>query len=933
MRVVSVLRSPPRRVIAILGAALLCMRLTSATAQDDTQWYSLDVPGGSKMLSRLGVPENHERGTVMIELIRRLQFSTSSKAALHAALRHLSAQRGDQASAGVALPLPLPAESWSNAVFGRPVAPDRLFIEILNDENARLIYHGAAGLDAATRQWLRTEHDLLRWLAQDRDALRAFAWFAPAISVAGGKVTVPGGAAAERRWSALVEAPLSRPDQFVRRLLAHNRGRTAGLYFVFWAADAARRDFMLAQHLPVAHRDGAFRRLVSGFAACYPPQATAYPFALRSHDAAYLLLEIALDDTGRLRGPASHAFWQEVFAGSARGERATADDAIDAAWMVETLCNAPADDREGIFVTFLVASRVFDDAAAPDLRDAATALAARRAYPALFISLDLAGVQSARTYGAAARHAAALSRIDHAGRRITALRQFQGAVALTVSAAEVDTVGPMAAAALIESLSAVPLHDGEYEGRIADWLDGHWIPAARSAVGSTDQSSVEDLIAGALAGTADASPRRIHWEGVDYVVDLAGTARQELRAVRKRQGGASVDIALALNRGARALREPGISLDRVARLKSDLGALAPQLRGSPTAEEYAGDGLDVARLWTRIIGRLSAITRTSDLGNAAAIASDLTMLVDFLLAHALPSWAYAPYLGGADSGALVGGDGSLRHRLGVRTMGRSRAEQPWQLAVSPAARGSMSGSILGIQAGLASWSLRRLSVNAVPAAPVVDGNDAIPLALTAALSRPRRLRDVDMAALAGAQRHGAALIAQARSYPQRLDDLAARAAISPWRRAVLPWMVREEPDEVEAQFSALQRARLGRAALTGLAAWGSVSLSTGSLRLRMPAATVPEAFAGRGADGIVCGQSVDLMLRVAALLTELQLPASLAAPVLSYAMREFLDRVHPVHAADLDAFSRQAGELTRAEVEDYVGALAALGPLRPLTSP
>jgi hypothetical protein len=310
-------------------------------------------------------------------------------------------------------------------------------------------------------------------------------------------------------------------------------------------------------------------------------------------------------------------------------------------------------------------------------------------------------------------------------------------------------------------------------------------------------------------------------------------------------------------------------------------------------------------------------------------AAELPGVVDFLLAHVLPSWAYAAYVGAADSGGLVGGDGSLRHRLGVRAEGRSRVHQRWTVALSPAARGVITGSIVGVQAGLASRALRRLSSDTVPPAPAIDGNDMIPLTLSAALSDPRRLTNADRDALVSAQADGARLIAASQHDAAAVDGLAARAAMSPWRRAVLPWMVTEEPQRIPGQFSAAERARVGGAALEDFAAWGSVSPASGPLQLRMPRARAYELSMGRDADGIVSGHSVDLMLRLTVLLAELKLPAALAAPVLSYAMRDYLDRVRPMHAADIDAFARQAAALSRREVEDYVGALTAVGPLRP----
>jgi hypothetical protein len=154
--------------------------------------------------------------------------------------------------------------------------------------------------------------------------------------------------------------------------------------------------------------------------------------------------------------------------------------------------------------------------------------------------------------------------------------------------------------------------------------------------------------------------------------------------------------------------------------------------------------------------------------------------------------------------------------------------------------------------------------------------------------------------------------------------------MSPWRLAVLPWLIAEEPERLAEQFTLTHRARLGGLRAADADAWGTAVLAMGCLCLRMPAARIPELVAGRPADGIVGGQSADLMMRIAMLLSDLRLPAELAAPVLSYAMRDFLDAVRPSHAGDFDAFSRQAQLLDPTTVEDYIGAIAAVGALRPV---
>ncbi len=916
-----------RRTLVIV----VCALTAGAAFADTGGWHTLPVPGGRATLSRLGIPEGRERAAVMIDLIRRLHFSIGDTAPLTAALREL-AKQGDATDGGVVVLSPLSAQAWAE-VLGRPIAPARLVVEILNDERARLLHHGLAGLDVVTRQWFEGPRELLRWLYLNDAAVRSFALFAPAVRVADGAVSIPGGAAAEARWSEVLDSTPRRADQFVRRLFERDAGRTAGLYFVTAAVDEPRRTFILGGHLPPASRAPAFRLLIASFAACYPPRSTAYPFVLRPHDGALLLAEIEVGEAGRLAGPRGRDIWQEVLGDAIRSAPGgTPGDDVDAAWLVDVLCSALAEDRRGVFGTFLAGQRLFADVPAADRADVIAALKARRAYPALFLALEQAGLRRSQTYAAAARHAARVSQISDAGRSITALRGYQGALMLVLNATTAGTLTPDAAAALVESLASGDVTDGRDNGRVAGWIASRWMPAVASVLRPKSGLSAEQTVAAALAGPDPPTLPAMQWEGQRYVVDVAGTVRQRLSDVRARQGGVSLDTVLALNRAAQAIRAGALTPAQVKALRSEFETMARGLETFEAATEYDNDALNPAEAVARAAKELPNLSTEGSRARAGAVAADLVATVDFLLAHVLASWAYAPYLGAADGGALVGGDSSLRHVLGVRAAGRDRGRLRWELAVTPAARGAINGSLLGVQAGLASWSLRRLSSDRVPPPPAIDSNDAIPLTLTATFSNPRRLRDADLTALAAARVKGASLVASARTDAARLVELAQQAAMSPWRRAVLPWMVQGEPGRIEDQFSAIELLRLGGLDLDGVAAWGSIAMAAHTLRLRAPAPWIPEVFAGRTGDGIVGPYGMELMLRVAIVMADLKLPAALAAPVLAYAMRDHLDRVRPVHGADVEAFARQARALTRQQVEDYVGALAAVGPLRPAAS-
>ena len=837
----------------------------------------------------------------------------------------------------VELPLPLAPELWSRMVFEREVAPGELFTEIINDPNARLLYHGLVALDADTRRWIGTQSDLLRRLYRDDEMARAFAVFGAAIRVSGGSVAVPGGAVGARRWRGLLDTDVTNPELFVRRLFDAERGRIAGLYFTVSAVEEPRQRFILDMVNRPQDVDGRIKRLASSFANCYPSNSTAYPFVLRSHDAAVLLAEVGLTPTGLLAGPAWSRFWSLALSGDhlpdnpAEALRGFKEQGlIDAAGMVDALCSASPTDRAAVFTAFLFGHRAFISLPEAELPDALVAVRARRLYPAVMMAVEQAGVRTSRTYAAVARHAERIASIDDPVRAIVATRQFQGVLALTVGAIAADTLTVENGARLMESLASLRFDEGQYGGQIARWLATEWLPAVRQRVTTAAEpaaTSVERLVIDAWAGPSPGPGRTIEWEGRQYVLDPAAAIRARLSAVRKRQGGVTLDQVLNLDRLRTQLQQSTITLEQVVRLRSELRALAPLLV-APAADEFGDQALDVSDRIGRVLRDLTAIDRANEVTRAADAARDLDIVIDVVLGQALASWAYAPHVGDPDGPMMVGGDPSLRHSFGVRLAAPGRARKRWEVALHPGEGGVVTGALIGLEASLARWSLRRLASDAIPEVPTIIGNDLLSFFLSAALSNPRRLTDDDRDAIARAYRTGTAVVEQAGTDPTALDAAAASGAVSPWSRQALSWMVTKEPDQIVEKFSALERIRIGGLRALSADAWGTASLLSGCLCIRMPPARVPELVIGRAADGLIASQSADLMLRLAVILAELNLPAPLAAPVMAYAMSDFLDHVSPSHAADFDAFTRQARALDRRVVEDYLGAIAAVGPLR-----
>lgn len=848
-----------------VGLACSMVLVASAVLAQGGQWHELTVPGGRATLQALGVDASRERAVTMIEIIRRLHFSTTPLPELEQAIKRIPIT----STSTLTLPMPIAHAVWEKEILRRSVEPSRLFSAILGDPPARLLFHGLAALDGETRAWMASERGLLSSLYDNLDAAKAFAMFAPTIRISAGRVDVPGGQAGAARWGEVLGAPNTDPRRFVSRLFLERAGRAAGLYALIASVDARRQRFLLG----AADR---FERLVSSFAGCYPRQSNDYPFVMRGKDPALLLLYLPLASDGAPAGPRDRGFWDAVFSSNELGsaESLMTRDDIDAAWLVDRLCSSSIVDRAQVFTTFLTGHRTFANLPGDQRSDAVVALRVRRLFPALFMAMERAGVTWAETFVTAGRAARRVDRLDGMIEAPVALQQLQGAMAMALGAFASGSIDESLLNRLLSRLAGVQVIDERYDGRLAEWLERDLLPTLGRGErvqrkGSTSvlplsvlPLSAEDTVASALAGPAPPSATRVHWEGLDYVLDFPAFARARLKAVRAKQGGDTLDAALDRFRTARDAR--------------------------------------------------------------AIVAADAA------LGRVLASWAYAPHVGGADSGALIGGDPSMRHDLGIRLVNRTRYEQRWELAVAPAERGAIAGSYFGLEASLAGFSLRRLSADRIPAEPTIGDNDRSALFVTVTLADPRGLVDADMQRMAKAVADGSTLVDAAMADAHQLSELATRAAISPWRREVLGWMMTEEPDRIREQFPPAARARL--AGVTEPAAgWGTSAIPRGCLCVLPPPAVYPEAIAGRPADGIVGAHSADLMFRVAELLTELKVPAPLAPSVLAYAMRDYIDGVRPAHPADVDAFARQAPALTRSMVEDYIGAIAAIGPLLPVS--
>jgi hypothetical protein len=919
------------RLAAVIVCGIAAIALTAdAAAQpsvrlataDEGAWFPLSITGGTATLDALGVPETLPRALAMTELVRRLHFPNYRVRPLLAAIERLFRDKSTPLDTPpVIIPLPLSPQTWQRVILERNIPPERLFISILADRNARLLYHGLVALDADTRRWFGSQRALLKQLYRNPEALEAFALFGPAIRIRDGALLIPGGALAATRWATVLDVDARRLDRFVTRLITRDGGRLLGLYFTIANSAPARQAFLLG---PAAATSERFQRLASRFAGCYQT-SPGYPFSIAPNDPALLLLEIDVSPQGTPAGPGWRRFWSEALTGDGLPDNPpdalrnlTGDGLIDGAWLVDAICDPPPEARAAVLEALLFANRTFAGLTDAALPDALVAVRGRRLYPAVMMALEQAGVRDPATYARLARHAEQVARVDDPSAAIPLLQQFQGTVALTLTAIRAQTVTVEAGSRLLDAIASVPLTDGRYGGRLAAWFLNDWLPAGPL---TADQRLID-----AMSGPSD---RRgpIDWEGLPYVLDIAADSRRQLQDARRRQGGPALESIAALGRLVADLGNSSLTVDRVRTIRSELAGLAPQLVQLQPAAELLGNAPNLRDRIDDALRDLERIDEPRRLSRARDIAGDLTPILDLLFGHALASWVYAPHIGDAGDALLGDGDPSVRHEFGLRLPGRLKTAQRWDVAWRGDREGPVSGALLGLDAALARRALRRFASDALPPPPELSLNEIRAMESTVAMSAPLQFTDAARDRIAAAVAAGTAAVARAGRDQTALGAAADAAAISAWRRQALAWTAVEDAERLGTWFSPSELAWVGGLKPEDVDAWGTAFLTSGCLCRRMPRLSAPETLTGRQTAGVLSHLAPDLMFRIASVLALHRLPAPLARWVERFAMRELIDRVRPAHLADLTAFAPALERISQSQIEDYIGAVAARGPL------
>lgn len=954
-----------RPLRAMLGTIILAaLHVPLAAAGPVSQ--DVPVPGGTAAFARaLGIDPTPDRGRFMAEL-SRLAYDAEGRnptaAAFLQTLRQafLKGQHPSIKSDGPPelVPVPLTVDVWGTAIFRRRVAPDELVMSIVADRQAALICHGLASLDDETLQFFVDHASVLTRLYER--AAPIFAVFSSNLSVRGNRVVPAGGPDAVPLWEAVVGEKVTRPDRFVLALFELNEGRLAYLYDIAGSLDPARRAFLLGSWRsdPAARLD-RFRELATaGVNAFKDWHVRTMPYGRSPWDLAMTFIRLGVTETGAPAPPASRAFWSRAVAsGDLPDETATAkafdDTPIDAAWLASFIGDSDVRQRIERLDQIGFAQRLFGEVAAADANATLVAVRAVPHYRMLVLGLERIGVRSPSVYAAAARHAHRLAAVDGI-RGFVAQAQFQGSLALVGRMVSVRTIDVAQAETLIDRLAAKPFNEeGRYAGAIARWLQDDLravIPISKNDV--DDGVDLESLLIGALSGRASGATGHVAviWEGQQYRLDFGFAERRRLLRVREKQGGLRLDVPIEIAAIARGLSDPNGSLDIPAAI-AQLTKLLPDLprhagsdvgAGAPIALSGALDGREVAR---KIIDELTKIERRKDVKREARLGGPLTELADELLGQVLLSFAYAMNVGDPEGAALLAGDISYRHDFGFNIKdGAMRARASWSVPrqeIAPNVPWHVNGSLIGLDIGLASLALRRMNFDHLTGAPKLTSNERDSFTVSVSLLNPYALRDEDRDRIVEGIARGKARVLALATNAGAFDALADDIGMGGARRRASRWTLAHDPDRLLTMFSLSEVLYLGLPAAPGtnratfgfgptLDPWGMTSLATaGCVCSRLAPPGQWWLVVGRPQLGVVASAIADLNLYIAARLKEMQMPAALTKTVLAAAMQDFIDEVRPTDAADWLTLSRSAQTATREQIEDYLSAATADGPLVP----
>ncbi len=199
------------------------------------------------------------------------------------------------------VPVVLNEADWKAiANYERKGANDDVLDVLVRDPQTARLYWALAQMDAETRAQLRQAPGLNR-LAQHAAELD---FYGSHLSIRAGRVRVPGGAAAEAGWNALVGADPGSPADFVMKLVSKDNGWLAAYFDGLWRATQAQQAY---------YTHGDRLKLFYGALHRKETSSSATRSVLRPDGGLLLLLtQLRLEANGEPSVPGNLEVWRQI---------------------------------------------------------------------------------------------------------------------------------------------------------------------------------------------------------------------------------------------------------------------------------------------------------------------------------------------------------------------------------------------------------------------------------------------------------------------------------------------------------------------------------------------------------------------------------------------------------------------------------------------
>ena len=834
------------------------------------------------------------------------------------------------------VPLPVGFDFWVKAVGVRALSETSLALELIRSRRAGLLFVGMMGLDPNSLKSLSSDNRFVAILGDDR--VGVFANFSRSIRIIDSRIATPGGAASVDLWQKLVGASVDDPISFIERLLNTDRGRLA------WFFDFVQQAPPKTQLFALSAWESDMRRRVARVEAFYETfwvvtEAERFDFRVQRlgrpiFDPTIVTSLLPLSSEGRVEGPSSKRFWREVFETSDLPARvnappaaASSEDVLDAAAVINTVIDS--ESLEGWRLSGARASAMMfalafalRDPQAPPSSIATIARSALR-YPALVRSLDRMGVSLETSVSLVdqARRVSVLGREDFH----LAVGQFQAALGLVERCVLIGSITSDESEALLKSLATVQLtSDRRFRGGIVRWVAESLVPIARAKVDldaedgvSTTDRTLIALLAGRLRGRMVPT---VDFDGWKYRVDPSTSRFSVAERVRARQSAISLDLTLETLDLAEAIATVD-GPDAASLMATALRSVAQQLKSLEPETAFV-EPFSVAQVIGESADRLGRIRSARDARRAVDVQQDVLLVLDRVGLAVTRSLLYVSYLGDPNSPLLLGGDISLRHDFGTaEARQRDREIVAWTLPETRSEAGEtwhVRGAMVALDFGLASLVLRE-SLEGVPTNPgkldTKDQEGLIRTAVTLPVNQQWSVQSglVLRQRLTDARR---ALAAGSRPRPDPWE----------WRFAGYDWSLTNEPEAAASMLSLADLLELSPLPDISLDAFGpQLEPLSGSLRAGVSPRIVRAGIVGHLGRGYFAASTMDLKIRIAELMSELDLPVVLAPILTARVTARILAQVGLGAPFDWLVVLRRIGDVSSAELTGILSTLTADG--------